>query len=76
MLILSRRIGESIIIGDDIKVTVLATRGGSARIGIDAPETTTIVREEITPERLAEKALEEEVRAEILRRRQASLGVG
>lgn len=47
MLILSRRMGESLIIGDDIVVTVLGTKSGQVRIGISAPEEVAVFREEI-----------------------------
>ncbi|WP_330109640.1 carbon storage regulator CsrA [Methylophaga thalassica] len=47
MLILTRRIGESLIIDDDTVVTVLEVKGNQVRIGIDAPEDVNIVREEL-----------------------------
>ncbi len=47
MLILSRRCGESFMIGDDIKVTVLASKGNQIRLGTDAPRTLPVHREEI-----------------------------
>lgn len=47
MLILTRRVGESIMIGDDIKVTVLDSRSGQTRIGVDAPKSIPVHREEI-----------------------------
>lgn len=47
MLILTRRVGESLIIGDDVTVTVLSVRGQQVRIGVDAPRETTVDREEI-----------------------------
>lgn len=47
MLILSRRIGETITIGDDITVTVLLVRGNQIRLGIHAPDEIPIHREEI-----------------------------
>lgn len=47
MLILTRKIGESIIIRDDIVVTILGSKGGQIKVGISAPENVNIVREEL-----------------------------
>ncbi len=47
MLKLTRKTGESIIIGDDIRVTVLNINGNQVRIGIDAPDDVIILREEL-----------------------------
>lgn len=47
MLVLTRKVGERILIGDDIVVTVLDARGDGVRIGIDAPRGITIQREEV-----------------------------
>ena len=47
MLILTRRLNESLIINDDIKVTVLSIKGNQVKIGIDAPKEVEIHREEI-----------------------------
>ncbi|MBF0143175.1 MAG: carbon storage regulator CsrA [Magnetococcales bacterium] len=47
MLILTRRIGESLNIGDDIKITLLGIKGNQVRIGIDAPRDVEVHREEI-----------------------------
>ena len=47
MLILSRRVNESIIVNGDITFTILAIRGNQIRIGIEAPPEVTIVRDEL-----------------------------
>lgn len=47
MLILTRRISESVIIGDDVKITVLGVKGNQVRLGIDAPRDVSVHREEI-----------------------------
>lgn len=47
MLILSRRVGESVMIGDDVVITVLEVRGDSIRIGITAPRDVQVHREEV-----------------------------
>jgi carbon storage regulator len=48
MLILSRRVGEKIVIGDNIHVTVLAIRGNQIRLGFSAPPSVSIYRQEIS----------------------------
>ena len=47
MLVLTRKIGESIIINDDIEVKVLEVDGGSVRLGIEAPQKVRVFRKEI-----------------------------
>ncbi|MEL5990622.1 carbon storage regulator CsrA [Microbacterium phosphatis] len=47
MLVLTRRIGESVLIGDDVEVTILDIKGDSIRVGINAPRETRIQRSEI-----------------------------
>jgi len=62
MLILTRRVGEAIKVGDDVTVTVLAIKGGQVRIGIDAPKSVEVHREEVYARLVAERACEDEVK--------------
>jgi carbon storage regulator len=55
MLILTRRIGESLIIGNDVVVNVLGVKGNQVRIGVDAPKHVSVHREEIYDRIQAEK---------------------
>lgn len=47
MLVLSRKVGERILIGDNIAITVVRVAQGTVRLGVDAPENLNIVREEV-----------------------------
>ena len=47
MLILTRRVGESLMIGDDVTITVLGVKGNQGRVGVDAPKEVAVHREEI-----------------------------
>jgi carbon storage regulator len=47
MLILTRRVGESVMIGDEVTVTVLGVKGNQVRLGVNAPKTVSVHREEI-----------------------------
>ena len=47
MLILTRRIGEALIIGDDVNITVLGIKGNQVRLGINAPKDVSVHRQEI-----------------------------
>ena len=55
MLILTRRVGEKIVIGENVTVTVLSVKGNQVRIGIDAPRDVMVNREEIYKRILKEK---------------------
>jgi carbon storage regulator len=47
MLVLSRKLNESIVIDGDIRITIVGVRGNHARIGIEAPDSVRIIREEL-----------------------------
>ena len=47
MLILTRRVGETLMVGDDITVTVLGVKGNQVRLGVNAPRDVAVHREEI-----------------------------
>ncbi|TEP56338.1 carbon storage regulator CsrA [Pseudomonas aeruginosa] len=47
MLILTRRVGETLMVGDDVTVTVLGVKGNQVRIGVNAPKEVAVQREEI-----------------------------
>ncbi|WP_323157833.1 carbon storage regulator CsrA [Pseudomonas fulva] len=55
MLILTRKVGETIVINDTIRVTVLQVKGGQIRLGIEAPKDVSVHRQEIQ-ERINSKA--------------------
>jgi carbon storage regulator len=54
MLVLTRKPGEAIVIGDDIEIEIVAIGGGKVRVGISAPRTTTVHRKEVWIELQAE----------------------
>lgn len=47
MLILTRRVGETVMIGEDVAITVLRVKGNQVRLGVDAPKDVSVQREEI-----------------------------
>lgn len=55
MLVLTRRVGESIVIGDDIIVRVVSVDGNQVKIGTDAPKSVSVNRQEICDRKQAEK---------------------
>lgn len=65
MLILTRRVGETIIIGDDVAVTILGVTGNQVRVGVNAPKEVSVHREEIYERVQREKSQEPEANARI-----------
>ncbi len=59
MLILTRRVGETVMIGDDVTVTVLGVKGNQVRVGVNAPKEIAVHREEIYERIKREKAGEQ-----------------
>lgn len=47
MLILTRRVGETLMVGDEVSITVLGVKGNQVRLGVNAPKTVAVHREEI-----------------------------
>lgn len=60
MLILTRRVGETLVVGDDITVTVLGVKGNQVRLGVNAPKDVSVHREEIYQRIQQEKQMQSE----------------
>lgn len=69
MLILTRCIGESINIGDDVQVTILGVKGNQVRVGVNAPREVPVHREEIYERIKEEKRAEDEATGDEAARR-------
>lgn len=63
MLVLSRRLGETLMIGDDVTLTILGINGNQVRVGITAPKCIPIHREEIYQRIISEREDEEPIAA-------------
>jgi carbon storage regulator len=62
MLIITRKVGETFIIGDEVKITVCSVRNGQVRLGIEAPKSVSIHRKEVY-ERIQKEEISEEQQA-------------
>lgn len=63
MLILTRRVGETVVIGNDVTVTILGTKGNQVRVGINAPKSVPVHREEVA-DRIKEEQQQSEPTAD------------
>jgi len=60
MLVLTRKSGESIVVGEDVVITVLEVKGGQVRLGVEAPKDVTIHRSEVREQVLADNSLDKD----------------
>ena len=66
MLILTRRVGETVVIGDDVTVTVLGVKGNQVRLGVNAPREVAVHREEIFERIKREQAKDEAAQPQLV----------
>ncbi|HEY8518686.1 MAG TPA: carbon storage regulator CsrA [Gammaproteobacteria bacterium] len=66
MLILTRRVGETVVIGNDVTVTVLGVKGNQVRLGVNAPREVAVHREEIYERIKREQTEEKAARPQVL----------
>lgn len=64
MLVLTRRIGEMLMVGDDVNITILGVKGNQVRLGINAPEDIKVYREEVY-QRIQQERLRDNLNNEI-----------
>ena len=77
MLVLTRKLSETILIGEDVRVTVVRLEGGQVRLGIDAPRSIAVLRAELKPRSAASlEAAERGPPQEVTTSRHAPLGIG
>ena len=77
MLVLTRKLSQTVLIGDDVRVTVVRLEGGQVRLGIDAPRSITVLRAELKPRTDGSpEAVEPRPTDEVTRSPPAPLGIG
>ena len=77
MLVLTRKLSETILIGEDVRVTVVRLEGGQVRLGIDAPRSIAVLRAELKPRETASlEAAERGPPEAVTNARHAPLGIG
>ena len=76
MLVLTRKLSETILIGEDVRVTVVRLEGGQVRLGIDAPRSIRVLRAEVKPRSADAAERGPPQQQEVTPSRSAPLGIG